>query len=125
MVSTLVDTSIVIDLLRGYPLAQVWFVSQNDLAVARVVWLEVIEGAPNQRAQRAAIQLLKRFRSIELESADVIWAAEKLSKFNLSHNVDAFDCLIAAVSYRLQLPLMTRNLKHFAPLLGSLAQRPY
>jgi hypothetical protein len=31
----------------------------------------------------------------------------------------------SAPSYRLQLPLYTRNLKHFAPLLGKLAQEPY
>lgn len=40
-------------------------------------------------------------------------------------NVDAFDCLVAALSFRLQLPLYTRNLKYFAPLLGHLAQQPY
>jgi hypothetical protein len=32
---------------------------------------------------------------------------------------------IAAPSYRLQVPLYTRSLKHFAPLLGRLAQQPY
>jgi hypothetical protein len=31
----------------------------------------------------------------------------------------------SAPSYRLQLPLYTRNLKHFAPLLGKLAREPY
>jgi len=35
------------------------------------------------------------------------------------------DCLIAAAAFRLQVPLHTRNLKHFAPLLGELAQEPY
>jgi predicted nucleic acid-binding protein len=45
--------------------------------------------------------------------------------FTLSHGVGIMDCLIASVSYRLQVPLYTRNLKHFTPLLGALAQTPY
>jgi hypothetical protein len=35
------------------------------------------------------------------------------------------DCLIAAPSHRLNVPLYTMNLKHFTPLLGALAVRPY
>lgn len=46
-------------------------------------------------------------------------------RYTLSHNVDALDCLIASVHPRLNMPLYTRNLKHFAPILGSLARLPY
>ena len=44
---------------------------------------------------------------------------------SISHNVGSIDCLIASASHRLQLPLYTMNVKHFAPLLGGLAQKPY
>lgn len=125
MVAALVDTSVVVDLLRDYPPANTWFLAQNDLAVSRGVWLEIIEGAQDRPAQHHALNLLRRFELIEITTPDVIWATERLLHFNLSHNIDAFDCLIAAASYRLQLPLYTRNLKHFAPLLGSLAKPPY
>lgn len=53
------------------------------------------------------------------------WAIKQMLRYHLSHNVGAFDCLIAAPAYRLRLPLYTHNLKHFAPLLGDLARRPY
>lgn len=43
----------------------------------------------------------------------------------LSQNVDMMDCLIAASVHRLGLPLYTRNLKHFLPLIGDLACKPY
>ena len=125
MVSALIDTSVVVDLLRGYQVANAWLATQTDLAVNRAVWLEIFEGAQDRRAQRQALKLLRRFELLEVTTPDVIWATEKLLRFNLSHNIDAFDCLIAAVNHRLQLPLYTRNLKHFAPLLGSLAQVPY
>jgi predicted nucleic acid-binding protein len=50
---------------------------------------------------------------------------EAQMRYELSHGVGMMDCLIASVSYRLQLPLYTHNLKHFAPLLNDLAQKPY
>jgi predicted nucleic acid-binding protein len=125
MVNALVDTSVVVDLLRGYPPAQAWFISRSDLGVCRAVWLEVIEGAQNRRAQQDALKLLRRFSLEEVTTPDVVWATQKLLLLNLSHNIDTFDCLIAAVSARLQLPLHTHNLKHFAPLIGPLAQAPY
>jgi predicted nucleic acid-binding protein len=125
MVKALVDTSVIVDMIRGYLPAQNWYLSQSDLGLSRGVWLEVMEGVENSRAQRDALKLLRRFELVELTTADTIWATQQLITFYLSHNIDAFDCLIASASFRLQLPLYTRNLKHFTPLIGSLAQRPF
>lgn len=121
----LLDTSIVVDLLRQYPPADNWLQSQGELGVSRIVLLEVMEGAPTRQKQREAAKLLKAFTFVEVVTEDLIWATNQLIKYHPSHNVDAFDCLIAAVAHRLNLPLYTRNLKHFTPLIGSLAQRPY
>ncbi len=125
MVNALVDANILVDILRKYKPAENWLASQSDLGITRVVWLEVIEGADNLAEQQRAITLLNDFELIELTVSDVDWAVRQLIRFRLSHNIEAFDCLIAAPSYRLQLPLLTRNQKHFAPLLGGLAQQPY
>ena len=62
---------------------------------------------------------------IDVMSQDVDWAIRQLLRFHLSHDLEAMDCLIAAVSYRLGVPLYTRDLKHFTPLLGDLARLPY
>lgn len=112
MVAALVDTSIVVDLLRGYPSAQTWFLAQRDLGVSRAIWLEIIEGTENSTAQRHALRLLRRFELVELTTPDIEWATEKLLQLHLSHNVDAFDCLIAAVNERLGLPLTSPPLPH-------------
>jgi predicted nucleic acid-binding protein len=50
---------------------------------------------------------------------------EQLERFQFSHRIGMEDCLIAAVAYRLQIPLYTHNLKHMTPLLGTLAVKPY
>ncbi len=125
MVTALVDTSVIVDLLRGYPAAQAWYQAQQDLGVSRAVWLEILEGVQNRKAQADALKLLRRFQIEEIVTADVVWATERLGQLGLSHSVDAFDCMIAGVNQRLQLPLYTRNLKHFVPLIGSLSMRPY
>ena len=62
----------------------------------------------------------------ETSGSEVLVSATMLlSSFGLSHGVDAFDCMIAATSQRLNMPVLTRNLKHFRPLIGGLAILPY
>jgi predicted nucleic acid-binding protein len=120
-----IDTAVVVDLLRGYPPAQVWYSTQQDLGVCRSVWMEVLEGATNKHDQQNAIKLLQSFILVTQPDEDIEWAVQSLRKFKLSHNVDAFDCLIAAATHRLNVTLYTRNMKHFSPLLGKLAAKPY
>jgi predicted nucleic acid-binding protein len=57
--------------------------------------------------------------------ADLDWAMQQQMTYELSHGVGMMDCLIASISARTQMPLYTHNLKHFAPIIGSLAQKPY
>lgn len=125
MVAYLLDTSVVVDLLRKYPPARAWILGQVDVAVSSTVWLEVLDGIQTRLAEISALRTLRGFTRIDPIPVDYDWAITQTIRFKLSHNVGANDCLIAAVSYRLQVPLFTRNLKHFGPMLGTLAQRPY
>ena len=68
---------------------------------------------------------MEQFEMIYLTQADLDWAMQTQMRYELSHGVGMMDCLIASVSHRLQFPLYTHNLKHFAPLLRNLAQKPY
>lgn len=123
----LIDSAIIIDLLRNYPPAIHW-AQENDhliLGIAPFVWIEIIEGAINKSARDRAERLMNRFEMVYPSQEDINWAMRQLHQYNLSHNVGLIDCLIAAPSSRLQLPLYTRNLKHFTPILGDLAQQPY
>ncbi len=126
MVDALVDTSVIIDLIRLYPPAVQWISNQKiNLGVCEIVWMEVIQGATNKTDQQKAIKILNRFARVEVEKADIQWAGQSLIIFRLSHNIIAFDALIAATAHRLQVPIYTRNVKHFTPMLGNSAQLPY
>jgi predicted nucleic acid-binding protein len=126
VVMALVDSSIVIDMLRSYPPAIAWLHAQTDtLGVTRFVWHEVIEGCPNKRKQREATRVLDKFELVAVTNADIEWATTALLQNYLKLNTGVYDCLIASTAYRLQIPLLTRNLKHFQPLLANLAMNPY
>jgi|ERR1041385_7250061 predicted nucleic acid-binding protein len=128
MVIGSLDTAIVVDLLRQYTPAQAWLnqLPRNDrLGVSPIVWLEVIDGVSNRQEQNTAIKLLGSFEWLDLTPDDCRWAVNQAIKFKLSHNTDIEDCLIASTSHRLQIPLFTANIKHFQPLIGPLAQKPY
>jgi len=126
MVDTLLDTSVVIDILRLNASANQWFAQQNiQFWVSQIVQVEVLQGASNKQDQANALKLLQRFDPIDLTSSDYDWAIQHLLRYKLSHSVGGLDCLIASTSYHLQIPLYTMNIKHFTPILGTLAQRPY
>jgi len=54
MVAALVDSTIVVDLLRRFPLAEAWYARQQNLGLTYAVWLEVLEGAQNKPKQTSA-----------------------------------------------------------------------
>ncbi len=126
MVDALLDTASVVDLLRNYPPAKTWIAHEDRIfGITKFVWMELVAGCQNKQALIKATKMIERFELIPITSTDVDWASDRLVRFNLSHNLDILDCLIASTAHRLQIPLYTRNLKHFKPLLGDLAQSPY
>lgn len=125
MVAAIVETTVIVDLLRDYPPAVAWMQTQSALGLTPIVWMEVMSGGPNKHKRLQAARLMKQFEMIYLTPSDLDWAMQAQMQYELSHGVGMMDCLIASVSYRLQIPLYTHNLKHFAPLLGSLARPPY
>lgn len=123
----IIDTAIIIDIYRGFAPAIAWRDTNLDkrFSITPIVWMEAIEGAQNKNDQRKMLQMLSLFSVEPLHPEDGRWAMHQVQVFRLSHNVTLTDALIAAPAHRLQLPLYTRNTKHFLPLLGDGVQQPY
>jgi predicted nucleic acid-binding protein len=121
----LFDSSVLIDILRGYSPSVTWFQTQPDLYLTPITYMELVAGATNKADQAKALRFLAKFNIVYLTTDDMQWAMQQHTDYALSHNLGVFDCLIAAPNYRLNLPLYTTNLKHFTPILGQLAQKPY
>ena len=126
MVDAMLDTNIIIDLLNAHPPATQWAHSrQLKLGITSVTWMEVIYGAQNKIKRDAAFKFMRQFEMFRLIEEDQDWAMKQLFQHRLQYGIDVLDCLMAAPSHRFQLPIYTRNLKHFMPLLGTLAIQAY
>lgn len=87
--------------------------------------METVQGARNKTQRAQAIRFLRRFRIEHPTEDDNRWAMRQLARFHLSHGIQLEDAQIASVAARLGVPLYTMNLKHFAPLPGVDAEKPY
>jgi predicted nucleic acid-binding protein len=127
MTDGIVDTTVLVHLLRHKTDALTWFNSQtNQLSVTPISWLEIMFGAGSKARQQQGLNLLNRFDMEFLIESDMRWAMQQMQNYRLSHGIGIMDCLIASVCFRLQVPLYTHNLKHMGVLLGSkLATVPY
>jgi hypothetical protein len=126
MTVAIADTTVVIHLYRRYAPALTWYSSLSQpLGITPITWMEVMYGAGSKLKQAACKTLLSQFDLIHLTTADQDWAMQQMENYRLSHGVTTDDCLIAAVAYRLQVPLYTQNLKDMTPIIGNLAVQPY
>jgi predicted nucleic acid-binding protein len=127
MTSGVVDSTVLIHILRGNLVAETWSMAQPArLSVTPITWMEVIYGAPSKRVQAATRAVLNRFDMTYLTQADMDWAMQQLLMYRLSHGIAIMDCLIASVCSRLQVPMYTHNVRDMTILLGSsLVVRPY
>ncbi|MPZ23974.1 MAG: PIN domain-containing protein [Dehalococcoidia bacterium] len=124
--SVLVDSSVIIDALRGNPSAievLVGFRSKDVVHSSVVVKAEVLAGM-HSREEQATRSLLEVFEWHGIDEG-VAEEAGRLGRLWLpSHGgIDTADLLIAATATVLGLKLVTLNIRHF-PMFSGL-QRPY
>jgi len=128
MGEAIVDTSVIIDFLRGRVEAKKLLENlqaANELATHTVVVAETLSGARDLRDQREIERFFRRFRVHAISAADADVSLDLLRQYRLSRGVGFLDCLIAATCLRLGLPVITLNDKHFAAFDGLTAHRPY
>lgn len=126
MITGIVDTTVILHLIREENTAIDWMKKQTELlAITPITWMEVMVGSGNRVKFVANKLMLQKFKIEYLTISDQQWAMDKLEQYQLSHNIDMNDCQIASVAYRLQLPLYTHNLRDMSILVGNLAEKPY
>lgn len=126
MTAGIADTNILIELYRNDAGAKNWFATQADVAITSISWLEFIEGAHGKSGQTRCLQIIAQFSLETLTTSDQVWAMNQLLRYRLSHGASLKDCLIASVCHRLRVPIYTKNVKDFLPLLAAnLVIKPY
>lgn len=123
----LLDTDVLIDLLRQFPPALKWAEENAALRIGIpvITRLELIQGARSQAEQAILIQHLGIYPVIHLETGDSQQALQWFESLHLRSGISIMDCLIAAIASRWQIPLCTFNTKHFASIPTLKALSPY
>ncbi len=120
----LLDTCILIDLLRGRDGAVAFISGLRATPVISVITAtELVAGARGANETAAIDRILATYQvaDIDLEIARI--AGEYVREYGPSHAVDPIDALIAATAKTKDLDLATLNLKHFPMFRG--LKRPY
>jgi len=121
---TLLDTCVIIDVLRGKD-AAIAFVSglQDTPTLSAVTVIEIVAGCRNVKERRQVDRLLLHYiiHDINLNIAGI--AGDYIRQYGRSHGTDPIDALIAATANGHGLPLATLNIRHF-PMFAGLT-RPY
>jgi predicted nucleic acid-binding protein len=111
----LLDTCILIDYLRGEPSVYDLFVKdkRTKLSMSTVTMMELMIGALNKREVNYIQKAFKKIDIIYIDE-DISRMAENLIiKYTKSHNLQIDDALIAATSIKMNVKLITYNIRDF------------
>ncbi|MDZ4843412.1 MAG: PIN domain-containing protein [Hyphomicrobium aestuarii] len=112
--ASLIDTCVLIDLLRGSEQAsQTLNALRVPAYVSGVSVTELFAGVRSQKDEIMAERLLAAFR--KAETSDLVWrvAGHNLRHYGSSHAIGTADAIIAATAEVHGLELLTLNIEHF------------
>lgn len=124
----LLDSDVLIDLLRKYPPAITWFGAlqeDDELAVSGYVVMELIQGCRNKAEQDRVQRELASYGVVWLSQTDCDRALAVFAMYRLSHNAGLLDVLIGQTSVALGAPLYTFNQRHYDFIPGIQTVQPY
>lgn len=118
-----VDTDIMVAVMRGHPPALAWLdrLGDEEVVLPGYVLMEMLQGCRNQREQRR----LAGYRIAwpapnECDQAAAIFAGE-----HLRQSLGILDALIGQTAISLGLPLCTFNQRHYTAIPGLATIQPY
>jgi predicted nucleic acid-binding protein len=123
----LLDTDVLVDILRGFPPAVSWLANQGvqPIALPGLVAMEVLQGCRNQQEQTKIEAFLRQYPLLWPTAVDCENAYRDFAAYRLSHSVGIMDSLIAHTAIGSQDTLATFNIKHFKAFPNLNTLQPY
>ena len=121
MTDSIIDTDVLIDAGRGLSEAVAWLeqVAQRSVpAVSTITQMELMIGCRNKTEVRAVERFVSRFQILKLNERISDIAVDLLRHYRLSHGLLIADALVAATALHLNVPLVTRNQRHYRFIAG-------
>ncbi|MFM8525216.1 MAG: type II toxin-antitoxin system VapC family toxin [Cyanobacteriota bacterium] len=115
----LLDTNILIDVLRGEAVALAWLEQQQRPQISVITWIEVLVGCREGETSRVH-DWLESFPRLPLDEA----IAAETVRLRQRHGLKIPDAIILATARCSDLSLATRNVKDFPLELGGVLH-PY
>jgi predicted nucleic acid-binding protein len=124
----LLNSDVVIDLLRKYPPGIAWFDTldeDEELALPGYVLMELLQGCRNRAEQDKLQRELATCGTAWLSPSSCDDALAVFVEYHLSHNAGILDVLIGQTAVALGVPLHTFNQKHYSFIPGLQTVQPY
>jgi predicted nucleic acid-binding protein len=123
----LLDSDVMIDLLRRYSPAIDWLDSlgEEEIMLPGFVVMELLQGCKNKTEQAKVEQFLTGFQIVWPSPETCETALHVFSRHRLSFGVGLLDSLIGQTAVALNTPLYTFNRKHYAAIPNLLLIEPY
>ncbi|MFP4439106.1 MAG: type II toxin-antitoxin system VapC family toxin [Chloroflexaceae bacterium] len=123
----LIDTDVLIDILRGTPAAQTWLsgATSTVFAIPGVVAMEMLVGCRNRNELQKVQRFLGSFTIVWTEATEFAHAYDLLMMHQLTSGVSIPDCIIAAMAITRSVTLYSFNIRHFRIISGLDVQEPY
>jgi len=123
----LVDTDVMVDIMRRHSPAVVWLDQLEDevIGMPGLVAMELLQGSRNRDEQQQIEGFLRRYQRYWPSRSDCDRAFEDFAMYHLSHNFGILDALIAETAVGLDVELATFNTKHYDVLDALRTVQPY
>lgn len=123
----LVDTDVMIDVLRRHEPAAAWLGSlgAEEIGIPGLVAMELLQGCRNREEQNQLERLLRPYQRYWPSQADCARAFDDFAAYHLSHDLGILDALIAETAVGLDVELATFNSKHYRVVADAQLVQPY
>ena len=123
----LLDTDIMIDVLRGHEPAVNWLrvMLDQEIGLPGLVAMELLQGCQNIREQKRLEKHLSIFSLFWAGPEDCSRALKIFAAYRLSDQLGLLDALIAETAIGLGASLATFNVKHYRVLVELKTIQPY
>ena len=108
----ILDSDVLIALLRGYGPAIAWDAKHKRYATAvpSIVIMEVQQGCLDKRHQQRVLKELKDFSLAHVTPQDSVLALQMHKSYALSHGMSIPDAFVAAIAVNRGSTLLTQNI---------------
>lgn len=123
----LVDTDVMVDVLREFPPAIEWLGSLGDetIVLSGFVVAELLQGCRDNREQRRVEASIEGYEVTWPSDATCDRALSVFSEQRLGHGIGIIDALVGQMAVDLGEPLHTFNAKHYQCIPGIEISAPY